>query len=295
MELILNPSGHLVMVAPSDTEVPEPRFSNIVGAFADSQSAGIMALAGGKSVQDWPLSWLYWRDFGARYLLRLCQNASMVKRPEPAPPLDAAALAGLHLSIPPMPGAEYCSPETLGEIWRKLDSWALASIERDPDGLAGFLHRHAPLWRQVGRVCFHLAENRQDPEFPFAFMATYIPRLGKNARAQHLPLRQALREYAGADNRKALLRLLEPVNEASTRCPWVRDLLESNDIYHPLAWTPEEAYRFLKDVPPWKKADSSCVCPIGGRNVRAPGSRLPSAQRSETPSPRRPFSIFVLN
>jgi non-specific serine/threonine protein kinase len=248
VKLTLNPSGHLVMLEPSDAEGSEPRYAGIARAFADSQSAGIIALAGGKAAPDWPFSWMYWRDFGARYLLQLCQNQSSSKRPEPSPNLDPATLAALHLSIPPMPGAEYCTPEVLGEIWRGLDSWTLASIAHDPDGLAGFLHRHAPLWRQVGRVCFHLAENRQDPEFPFAFMATYIPRLGKNARAQHLPLSQALREYAGADNREALLRLLEPVYEASTRCSWVKELLESNDIYHPLAWTPEEAYPFLKGV-----------------------------------------------
>ena len=88
------------------------------------------------------------------------------------------------------------------------------------------------------------AENKQDPEFPFAFMATYIPRLGKNARAQHLPLSQALREYAGANNREALLRLLEAVHEASTRCLWVQELLESGDIYHPLAWTRRRPTRF---------------------------------------------------
>ena len=117
-----------------------------------------------------------------------------------------------------MHGAEYCTPDVLAAIWTELDAWALDSIFGNAEGLAGFLHQHAPLWRQVGRVCFHLAENKQDPEFPFAFMATYIPRLGKNARAQHLPLSQALRDYAGANNREALLRLLEPVYEASSTC-----------------------------------------------------------------------------
>ena len=248
VELTLNPFGHLVMTGLSDPEAAEPRIAPIARAFADSPAAGIMALAGGKAAPDWPLSWMYWRDFGGRYLLRLCQNQPSANRLEPAPPLDAATLASLHLRIPPMPGAEYASPEVLGELWRALDDWALAAMAREPEGLAGFLQRHAPLWRQVGRVCFHLAENRQDPEFPFAFMATYIPRLGKNARAQHLPLSQALREYAGTDNREALLRLLEPVSEASSRCSWVKELVESNDIYHPLAWTPEEAYPFLKDV-----------------------------------------------
>jgi non-specific serine/threonine protein kinase len=221
----------------------------IAREFTESQAAGIMALAGGKSAPDWPPSWLFWRDFGARYLLLLCHRQPTAERADPSSPLDSSLLATLTLSIPPMPGAEYATPEVIAAIWAELDAWALSAIAGNAEGLSGFLHRYAPLWRQVGRVCFHLAENKQDPEFPFAFMATYIPRLGKNARAQHLPLNQALREYAGVNNREALLRLLEPVHEASTRCQWVKELLESSDIYHPLAWTPEEAYPFLKDVP----------------------------------------------
>ncbi|MDT8440764.1 MAG: DEAD/DEAH box helicase [Desulfuromonadales bacterium] len=248
MELTLNPSGHLLMVETSDPAAAVYRYSGIARAFADSAAAGIIALAGAKVAPDWPVAWMYWRDFGARYLLQLCQNQSNAKHLHPSPAPDAAALNTLYLSLPPMPGAEYCSPEALAAIWEDLDTWTLAAIAGDPDGLAGFLHRHAPAWRQVGRVCFHLAENRHDPEFPFAFMATYVPRLGKNARAQHLPLSQALREYAGANDREALLRLMEPVYAAGTRCPWVNDLLESNDIYHPLAWTPEEAFLFLKEV-----------------------------------------------
>ncbi len=255
MILTLTPSGHLLLIDAADGEAPDVSgrlpfgAGKIAKAFAESQSAGIMALAGERSAPDWPLSWMFWRDFGARYLLLLCQSQPTAERLESLPPLDDATLAHLILSIPPMPGAEYCAPEVLAAIWSALDTWALDRIGRDPEGLIGFLHRYAPLWRQVGRVCFHLAENKQDPEFPFAFMATYIPRLGKNARAQHLPLSRALSEYAGANNREALLRLLEPVHEAGIRCAWVKELLESGDIYHPLAWTPEEAYPFLKDVP----------------------------------------------
>jgi non-specific serine/threonine protein kinase len=93
-----------------------------------------------------------------------------------------------------------------------------------------------------------LAENRKDSEYPFAFLASYIPRLSKNARALHQPLNQALTEYAGTRNKEALLRLLEPIHMASTRCEWVRELMDSGDIYHPLAWTPDEAYDLLKSV-----------------------------------------------
>lgn len=255
MELSLTPAGHLLMIKPDVTssghaaDSDSIQHNRIVQAFGESPSAGIMALAGGKSSPDWPLSWIFWRDFGARYLLQLCQSQPSAERLEPLPPPDASTLATLYLNLPPMPGGEYCTSDVLASIWIALDGWAMKTIAGTPEGLAGFLHQHAPLWRQVGRVCFHLAENKQDPEFPFAFMSTYVPRLGKNARAQHLPLGQALSEYAGTNNKEALLRLLEPVYEASNKSSWVKELLESGDIYHPLAWTPNEAYLLLKDLP----------------------------------------------
>ncbi len=255
MELLLTPSGHLLMINPdvarSDhaSDSDSVHDSRIAQAFGESQSAGIIALSGGKSSADWPLSWIYWRDFGARYLLQLCQSQSTTERLSPLPPPDVSTRAHLYLSLPPMPGAEYCTPDLLAVMWSALDLWVLDAIAGDPQGLSGFLQQYAPQWRQVGRVCFHLAENKQDIEFPFAFMATYVPRLGKNARAQHLPLNQALREYAGVNNKEALLRLLEPVYEAGNRCTWVKELLESGDIYHPLAWTPDEAYLLLKELP----------------------------------------------
>jgi hypothetical protein len=195
--LSLTPSGHLRMISVTSAEASDGGIigplgaDSITRAFAASPSAGIMALAGGKTAADWPLSWLFWRDFGARYLLLLCHHQPTAARLEPTPPLDAATLATLTLSIPPMPGAEYATPEVFTTIWAALDTWTLAALTDNAEGLSGFLHQYAPLWRPVGRVCFHLAENKQDPEFPFAFMATYVPRLGKNARAQHLPLNQA--------------------------------------------------------------------------------------------------------
>jgi superfamily II DNA or RNA helicase len=96
---------------------------------------------------------------------------------------------------------------------------------------------------------FTLPRTEKIPNIPLPSCPPTFQDWEKNARAQHLPLHQALTEYAGARNSEALLRLLEPVHHASNRCGWVRDLVESGDIYHPLAWTPEEAYLLLKDTP----------------------------------------------
>ncbi len=145
MELSLTPSGHLLMIKPdaalsghaSDSDsVYDNRLAQ---AFSESQSAGIIALSGGKSSSDWPLSWVFWRDFGTRYLLQRCQSQSTTERLTPLPSPDTSTLAHLHLSLPPMPGAEYCTPDLLAEIWSALDDWVLDAIARNQEGLSGFL------------------------------------------------------------------------------------------------------------------------------------------------------------
>ena len=88
---------------------------------------------------------------------------------------------------------------------------------------------------------FNLAENRGDDEAPFAFIATYTMRLSAQAKAQHLPLAQALREYSGGGNQARLLSLLMPVQRAAKQCAWLRAMVDAGEIYHPLRWTPAES------------------------------------------------------
>ena len=68
-------------------------------------------------------------------------------------------------------------------------------------------------------------------------------------KPRHRPLGEAIREYAGAGNRPRLLALLEPVQRAATRSGLLRELVDSGDVYRPLGFTPDDAYRFLKDIP----------------------------------------------
>ena len=93
---------------------------------------------------------------------------------------------------------------------------------------------------------------RHDPDHPFAFLATYTTRLSGQARPQHQPLGQALRTLAG--DRAALLSLLAPVDRAAAASPLLKDLVDSGDVFQPLAWTPREAHRFLQDVPAFEAA-----------------------------------------
>ncbi len=262
VELAFTPSGHLTAVE-STAELPagspdassDGRMKRLVKAFATSQAEGLFALASERFEAPLAPSLAYWRDLAARYLTDLChtpENADL--QLAAIPPPATTELSTLLLSVPPMSGAEYLSETALADVWNDLDAWVRGRLASSGQKLADFLKVQAPLWHQVGRVCFHLAENRRDPDYPFAFLTTYAPSLGSGARIQYQPLSKALQQYAGAKDKRTLVKLLSPVHLASQTSPLVKELVASGDIYQPLAWTPVQAYRFLKAVPVFEES-----------------------------------------
>jgi len=250
-ELILTPAGHLLL---REGKAEEPGthdawMKRAVDAFSSSQAAGLFMLAVAKPDAPPPPSFSFWRDFACRYVTRLCRTPELagdgLDLIDPPGPAETATML---LSAPPMQGGEYLTAEVLQCLWTDLDSWVRKEVSSSGEGLSGWLKKRAPIWHQVGRVCFHLAENKRDPELPFAFLATYAPQLSKGGRVQYQPLGRALQEYAGERNKKALINLLSPVHLASEKSGFVKELVDSGDLFHPLAWTPGEAYRLLKDV-----------------------------------------------
>ncbi len=260
IDLAITPSGRIAVVeAPGNDqshressldELPDKRLNKVIRVFASSQSAGLFTLATEKFETSLPPSFAYWRDFAGRYLTELCHAPESTDAEiDVIRPPESSELAELLMSVPPMQGAEYLTDVVLGDIWKDLDTWVHGEIVSGKQGLSDFLKVRAPLWHQVGRVCFHLAENRRDQDYPFAFLATYAPSITVGARVQYQPLSKALQEYVGEKNKKALVKLLGPVHLASQSSSLVGELVESGDIYQPLAWTPRQAYRFLKEVP----------------------------------------------
>ncbi len=172
----------------------------------------------------------------------------------------------------------------LEALWQELDTAFAIELSESKCGVQDFLKRRNPAWNLVGRVHFNVAENRKDPDAPFAFLATYTTRLSAQSRAQHLPLGQALREYAGAANKKRLLSLLVPVQRASEACPWLKAMVDSGEIFHPLRWTPREVLQLLRDVPQLETAGVVVRMPAAWRGNRPPRPRVTGAVGGKPPS-----------
>jgi non-specific serine/threonine protein kinase len=147
-----------------------------------------------------------------------------------------------------MTGAEYLTASVLANLWQSLDAACDKELAESKANVQEFLKSRHPAWNLVGRVHFNLAENRKDEDAPFAFLATYTTRLSAQAKAQHLPLGKALQEYTGARNRQRLLSLLTPVQRAAEQCAWLKTMVDTGEVFHPLRWSAQQALRFLKDA-----------------------------------------------
>lgn len=254
-ELFLTPSGHIQiqqsLAEKADSAEQDDAWMRLVAdAFASSLGAGLFALAATKPNLPLPPAFAYWRDYAGLYLTELCRTPDS----EPGIALDPVKLPQLSelneffLSAPPMHGGEYLSPGTLLDRWLDLDRWVRQDVNGFNKGLNAWLGKKAPVWHQIGRVCFHLAENKRNPDLPFAFLATYAPKLSNKGKVQYQPLGKALNEYAGERNKKALVKLLSPVQRAAEKVDFVKDLVDTGDVFHPLAWSPSEAYQLLKNA-----------------------------------------------
>ena len=249
--LAVSPAGH-VYLDPSadDTQLGAAARARIAEAFARSSGAGLLHLGLVEVATALPPELAWFRELSRALLTRVCGTPELEAergRLRIAPPPEL--LERLAAAAPPMAGAEYLDAALLGRLWSEIAAALDAELAGWPGTVESFLRDKSPVWNLVGRVCFHLAENKRDEAHPFAFLATYSSRLSAHAKVQHLPLGQAVQHSGRARDKAALLSLLAPVEKAAQTSAFVRELVDSGAVFQPLAWTPREAHRFLRDVP----------------------------------------------
>jgi len=221
---------------------PESAFERqALQSWSVSTANGIIALATHGMREEIHLSLGWLRQLAQRFLSRLCQTRQI----EATAPPDESALVAFVKSAPPFPGAEYVTVEMLRALWLAMVTQVQSDAGND---LETWLRQHGDVWHLVGRVTFHLAENKRDAERPFAFLATFAEKLSSSGQLQHLPLTRAVQSFTQQQDQAALQTLLTPVRNAAAQCKWVEEMLESRQLFQALAWTPAEAYRLVRDL-----------------------------------------------
>ena len=233
-------------------------FKGLRAAFAKSSAAGLLYLDSTTEAFTEDPTFAYWKDFARLYLSLFTSTPNLEKHDLKNHPLKFDLLtedsSRLLATVPPMKGAEYVNLQGLAQLWSELGEELLFQILNSDKSVLDYFTIHHSSLNLLGRVCFHLAENKNSLETPFAFLATYARQLSSEGSIQHVPLGKALEEYAGAKNKALFLRLLSPIHKASKESPFIQELVQSGDIFETLAWTANEAHRFLKDISFFEKS-----------------------------------------
>lgn len=105
-----------------------------------------------------------------------------------------------------------------------------------------------------GSVYFHLAEQKHNDDYPFAFLATYTAPSDGIAPTPHIPLSTVLQESTTNDKRALLLKILSPIQKAAEKSSFLASSLDTGEIFQPTALTAQRAYTMLQEVPLFEEA-----------------------------------------
>ncbi len=159
-------------------------------------------------------------------------------------------------AAPLMIGREYLDRTLLSGVWMEMDQLFSREIKIYPGSVKEFFHEFSPHIHLAGRVYFHLVESKDDA-FPFQFLATYATQ-SENSQ-KHRPLHYALEEYR--DHQDQLLELLTTVHAAAQKSDLLKELLDTGELFHHLAWDTEDAYDFLQQIPNFEHCGIICRIP----------------------------------
>src|ERR1700733_5600788 len=176
LNLNLSPSGHLYLYADSEAEeLVTPQIAEKIHSFFSvNAEVGLLRLGLTQFASALPPSFLFWQRFSQLFITEVCKQA------------DANELAAIssiefpweevsHLitEAPFMRGMEYLNQEMASILWQGLMTALTSELTTFNGSLSDYLSAYHSAWNTVGRVCFHLAENKSNAQYPFAFLATY--------------------------------------------------------------------------------------------------------------------------
>ncbi len=268
MSISILPSGHLFANHSGMNGLPE----EVVEWFLQSVEIAILRLAAAKlEVKNYSPVFSYWQNF-ARMFIERSRHASHADAYS-LTVSDHEELSDFLEQAPPMLGGEYLSISVLEGLWSKLSEVLVIELKPFNNNLFAYLASYNVDWQKIGSVCFHLAENKSNKILPFAFLATYTKN-HSSKNAQHVPLGQALKEYACENDKEQLIHLLSPVQRAAQAIPFVKELIDTAKIFHPQAWSVNDAYKFLKATQKMEEAGVKVKVPNWWNVKRPPRPQL---------------------
>ncbi|HEY7954512.1 MAG TPA: ATP-dependent helicase, partial [Polyangia bacterium] len=158
--LHLTPNGRLAL-AEDDTVEGDAQARRIAAAFARGAGHGLLQLGLDELGSELPPELAYFRELARGFLTAACARPELETlrdKIDVTPP--EGALERLYDAAPPMLGSEYLTTAVLAQLWSETQAALRVELREIKGSVQAYLHARSPAWNLVGRVCFHLAENR---------------------------------------------------------------------------------------------------------------------------------------
>lgn len=256
LSLAVSPRGHLYLYSDKESleRVSKTLFDQINHLFDTSASVGLLRLGIVNLPLELPPSLSFWQQFSRIFVAEICklsgfETISNDELSKLSSSIPCGKFDDLLKTLPFMRGAEYINLKMMTLLWQDLVLILPKELSHFEGKLQDYFASFNSNWNRVGRVCFHLAENKTNPDYPFAFLATITTKMTGNAKLKHLPLSEVLKEYSQQRKNAQLLSLLLPVQKASSQSPFIKNLVDTGEIFEAKAWKISDAHQFLKDVP----------------------------------------------
>ena len=202
-----------------------------------------------------------------KFILKISRQSDIeFTREEADLTLSEEEVEDIKKIVPFAIGTEFIDEEWISFIWEKITEIYIKEISNFKGTVGAFLMKKNTNINVVGRVFFHLVENK-GKDYPFAFLATYSTedkKINKDQKsnvhkAKHMPLKNALLEYK--DNEEKLLQLMSSISKAADRSHFISELMENGELFSPLKLTKEEAFIILKEISIYEEAGIMCRIP----------------------------------
>ncbi|MFD0711839.1 DEAD/DEAH box helicase [Paenibacillus sp. GCM10027626] len=261
---ILKPDGRFELDWQSVWDTLDPRVQTVQDDIYTRFTRGDRDLFFSFAFIDQPdeltVSLRYLIEIATVFLHRLALNPDLDRLRERATAeLDEDVTDKLLDRAPYMYGQTFLNREWIAQAWDNLHEAYVCRLQTWEGSIKQLLLASNAHVQFVGRVYFHLVENKETEEYPFSFMATYAAEGEASGKSRHLPLKNALMEYG--DNNDKLLQLLSTVHKAASSSSLIAELLDSGDIFHPIGLLSDEAYTFLMEVSLYEEAGILCRIP----------------------------------
>ena len=235
MDIELYPNKTLY-IRPSE----DKSFDQFITNFNQDNVKGLLTLLNSSELRTHSLSFSFWYEFCCEMMKASCfnENFETIAADE--------ILAQYTRNCPFMKGYEYLDQELLKSYWQSISSKMADEFKNFSGDFRSFLEKNYPLWSQVGKIYFHLAENISQSGNPsFAFLATFSSRVSNKPRMQHVPLGRLISDSIDKNKSELLTSILKPLKLLAEQNEFVHSLIESQRLFQTAQLNHHEAYQLL--------------------------------------------------